>query len=121
MKTKIENLKTDLRGLHQIPCPACGKITPHKIVASHETYVEYTEYDDCKKVTVIIDVVMEAMQIVRCKPCETTSFRQLKAVRGIHLEYSHGVWVDPVTEVLYRHDGVKKRQLDAEASSQYFD
>ncbi len=121
MKTKIENLKTNLPGLHQIPCTPCGKNTPHKVVASHETYAEHTEFDECKKETCLIDVVMDAMQIVRCDQCGTTSFRELKTVRGIDVENSHGVWGDPVTETLYRPDNAKRRQLDADASTQYFD
>lgn len=121
MKTKIENLKTDLPGLHQISCTPCGQNTPQRIVASHETYIEYTEFDDCKKETLLLDVVMNAMQIVRCEQCEATSFRELQAVRGIDIENSLGVCDEPVIETIYKVDGVRRRKLDAEASTQYFD
>lgn len=112
MDKKKVVLKTELAGLPKIYCSSCNQITPHRVIASHETRIEYENQD-------LID---RAMQIVRCETCETVTFRELYAIRGFHEENSEGIWVDPVTEILYpRPANVEHRRFSADESTGIFD
>lgn len=112
MDEKTEVLKTELAGLPEINCSSCNQITNHRIIASYETRIEYENQDMENK----------AMQIVRCETCATVSFRELYAIRGFHEENSEGIWVDPVTEVLYpRPVNAENRRLSADESTGIFD
>lgn len=111
MNTNTEVLKTDLPGKPLIPCTSCEAVTPHKVIASHET-----------EVFVADDNLQTAMQIVRCEVCKMVSFRELYATRGFHEKNSAGVWVDPVSEFRYiRSSNSPNRRFNADESTGIFD
>lgn len=97
-------------GLHEIHCDTCEKSTPHKIVASHHTQIEYKSDD-----------LTSAKQIVRCENCEEVSFRTLRATRDHHEENSKGEWVYVVHEVHHSSACGVPRQFSADESTDVFD
>lgn len=121
MITKTEKTKVNLPTLHKVHCDKCGQSTAHKVLASHETDTEYTEFNESEQKTYLIDIVVDVMQIVRCENCGTVSVRALQAVRGMHEQNSEGMWVDPLYETLYRPDKSTRHRLGADQSSNIFE
>ena len=110
MDTKTEELQTHLPGLHEIYCDTCEKSTPHKIVASHLTKIEFKG-----------DNLESAKQVVRCENCEDVSFRTLCSTRDHHEENSKGEWVYVVHEVRHSNAIGERRQFSSDESTGVFD
>ena len=120
VKTKSENLRTDLLTLQQIRCESCRKKTPHKILASHETVTKFSEVNESGE-HALFEIAYDWKQIVRCEKCEAVSFRALDASTGFPVKNRDGVYVDLASETRYSPNKESRRQLDVKESTLVYD